>query len=199
MQGYADREPPKARISRIAAYVAAPPQLAASIQSSLSTQARSRGITAEDALSILPPTRNYTNAEIQKILQSSGIDSVLIIKVGDTGIMRQYAGTYFEAQSTGDVSLIGTATRFGNTSDISLNGTSTLTTTGTSTPIYRYSRRTAFSAHLLEASSGRTLWVGNGQVNAGGLLFVGDGASASNSISAIFDDLSKKGLIGGST
>lgn len=199
MQGYADREPPKKAISHIVAYVAAPTSLAASIHASINSEAKSRGVIAEDALLILPPTRNYTNAEIQKALQSSGVDGVLIIKVGDTGIMSQYAGTYFQSQTSGNTSLNGTMTTFGNTSNISMGGTSTQTTTGMSTPVYRYKRQTAFNAQLVEASSGRTLWVGNGQVNAGGLLFVGDGASASNSISAIFDDLNKKGLIGGST
>ena len=42
----------------------------------------------------------------------------------------------------------------------------------------------------------RHLWVGNGQVNAGGLLFVGDGSSASTSVAAIFEDLQQKGIIG---
>jgi hypothetical protein len=116
MQGYADREPPKAPISRIVPYVAAPSQLAASLQSSITSEGKSRGVSAEDALTILPPTRNYTNAEIQKVFQSSGVDAVLIIKVGDTGVMRQYAGTYFQSQSSGSVSVDGTAMRVGNTS-----------------------------------------------------------------------------------
>jgi hypothetical protein len=58
-----------------------------------------------------------------------------------------------------------------------------------------YRRQTHFTARLVEASSGRNLWVGKGQVNAGGLLFVGDGASAFSSASAIFDDLQNKGVI----
>jgi hypothetical protein len=206
MQGYADREPPKNAIGHIVAYVAAPTSLATSIHSSIISEAKSRGVIAEDALTILPPTRNYTNAEIQKTLQSSGADGVLIVKVGDSGIMSQYAGTYFQSQTFGTTSINGTMNTFngtmntfGNTSNISLGGTSIQTTSGMSAPIYRYKRQTAFTARLIEASSGRTLWVGNGQVSAGGLLFAGDGANASNSISAIFDDLSKKGLIGGST
>jgi hypothetical protein len=154
-------------------------------------------VLAEDALLILPPRRNYTTAEIQKALKSSGVDGVLVIKVGDSGIMSQYGGTYFQSQTNGNTSIDGTMTTYGNTSNIFLAGTSTQTTTGVSTPVYRDKRQTAFTAQLLEASSGRTLWVGNGQVNAGGLLFVGDGASASNSISAIFNDLTKKGLIAG--
>jgi hypothetical protein len=69
------------------------------------------------------------------------------------------------------------------------------TVTTTATPTYRYSRQTSFNAKLLDSVSSRNLWVGNGQVNAGGLLFVGDGASASSSVSAIFDDLQSKGII----
>ena len=73
---------------------------------------------------------------------------------------------------------------------------------GSTTPTFRYSRRTEFSARLLEPKSARNLWVGNGEVNAGGgkgligRLIVADGVSSSNSIGAIFDDLQKKGLIG---
>ena len=73
---------------------------------------------------------------------------------------------------------------------------------GSATPTYRYSRQTAFSARLIDPKSTRNLWIGNGQVNAGGgkgligRLIVSDGVSSSNSISAIFEDLQKKGLIG---
>ena len=57
----------------------------------------------------------------------------------------------------------------------------------------------AFTARLLEPATARNLWVGNGQVNAGGLLFVGDRTSASSSVAAIFDDLHQKGAIGPSS
>jgi hypothetical protein len=69
------------------------------------------------------------------------------------------------------------------------------TGTTTATPTYRYSRQTSFNAKLLDPVSSRNLWVGNGQVNAGGLLFVGDGASASSSVASTFDDLKNKGII----
>src|SRR5206468_8408322 len=77
-----------------------------------------------------------------------------------------------------------------------VNGASSGTMVATATPVYHYKRQTAFTARLLEANTGRNLWVGNGQVNAGGLLFVGDGANASSSVAAIFDDLQRKGIIG---
>jgi ABC-type sugar transport system substrate-binding protein len=92
MQGYADRELPKKSIGHIVAYVAAPPALAASIQSSIVSEAKSHGVFAEDALTILPPTRTYTNSEIQKALQASGVDGVLIVKTATPALCANTQG-----------------------------------------------------------------------------------------------------------
>lgn len=186
-------------MSRLISYVAGPQPLAGSIQTQVAEEAHKRGIVADDALALFPPTRVYTNAEIQKGLGSSGVDGVLIITVGDSGVSQQYAGTVFSGQYNGSSVTNGTINRFGNVSTVSLNGTSSGTMTATATPIYRYRRQTAFNARLIEASTGRNLWVGTGQVRAGGLLFVGDGANASSSVAAIFDDLQQKGVIGPSS
>ena len=194
MQGYADRQLPARPVSHIVAYVAGPPALVSSIQRSVAEEAHKRGVTADDALNLLPPTRTYSSAEVQKVLAANGTDGVLIINVGDTGVQQQYAGTIFSGQYQGSSDATGTVNTFGNVSTISMSGTSSGTMTATATPIYRYRRQTNFNARLLEASTGRTLWVGNGQVNAGGLLFVGDGASSSSSVAAIFDDLQAKGI-----
>jgi len=122
-----------------------------------------------------------------------------VINVGDTGVLQQYAGTILSGQYSGSSSASGTMNTFGNVSNVSLNGTSSGTMVATATPVYRYRRQTSFTARLLEPATGRNLWVGNGQVNSGGLLFVGDGANASSSVAAIFDDLQRKGVIGPST
>jgi hypothetical protein len=199
MQGYADRQLPAKPVSRIIAYVAGPGPLVASIQGSVSDEAKKRGLVAEDALLLFPPTRIYANAEIQQSLAGDGIDGVLVINVGDTGVLQQYAGTILSGQYSGSSSASGTMNTFGNVSNVSLNGTSSGTMVATATPVYRYRRQTSFTARLLEPATGRNLWVGNGQVNSGGLLFVGDGANASSSVAAIFDDLQRKGVIGPST
>jgi hypothetical protein len=196
MQGYADRQLPAKPVSRMVAYVAGPSALVSSIQASVSEQARKRGLVAEDALLLFPPTRTYTNAEVQKGLTSDGIDGVLVINVGDTGVLQQYAGTILSGQYSGSSTANGTINTVGNVSTVSLNGTSSGTMMAAATPVYRYRRQTTFTARLLEPTTARNLWVGNGQVNAGGLLFVGEGASASSSVDAIFDDLQKKGIIG---
>jgi hypothetical protein len=199
MQGYADRQLPARPVSRIVAYVAGPNALVSSIQRSVAEEARKRGIAADDALNLFPPTRTYSNAEVQQGLTANGIDGVLVINVGDTGVQQQYAGTILSGQYQGSSNASGTVNTFGNNSTVSMSGTSSGTMTATATPIYRYRRQTNFNARLLEASTGRNLWVGNGQVSAGGLLFVGDGASSSSSVAAIFDDLQAKGIIGPSS
>jgi hypothetical protein len=200
MQGYADRQLPARPVSRIVAYVAGPnPPLVSSIQRSIAEEAHKRGISAEDALNLFPPTRTYSNAELQRGLAANGIDGVLVINVGDTGVQQQYAGTILSGQYQGSSSASGTANTFGNVSTVAVSGTSSGTMTATATPIYHYRRQTNFNARLLEPSTGRNLWVGNGQVNAGGLLFVGDGVSSSSSVAAVFDDLQAKGILGPST
>lgn len=156
-------------------------------------------LAADDALNLFPPTRTYSNAEVQQGLTANGIDGVLVINVGDTGVQQQYAGTILSGQYQGSSNASGTVNTFGNASTVSMSGTSSGTMTATATPIYRYRRQTNFNARLFEASTGRHLWVGNGQVNAGGLLFVGEGASSSSSVAAIFEDLQAKGIIGPSS
>ncbi len=199
MQGYADRELPAKPVSRIIAYIAGPSPLVSSIQASVSEEANKRGLVAEDALQLFPPTRTYTNAEIRQGLASNGIDGVLVINVGDTGVLQQYAGTILSGQYSGSSSASGTINNFGNFSTVSLNGASSGTMTATATPVYRYRRQTTFTARLIEPTTARNLWVGNGQVSAGGLLFVGDGANGSSSVAAIFGDLQQKGIIGPSS
>jgi hypothetical protein len=66
MQGYADRQLPATPIQHIAAYVAAPTTLATSMQASIGEQARKHAMLAEDALTILPPTRRHTDAEVRQ-------------------------------------------------------------------------------------------------------------------------------------
>jgi hypothetical protein len=199
MQGYADRQLPEKPVSKIVAYVAGPGPIVSNMQASIAEEARKRGVVAQDALLLFPPTRTYTNAEVRQGLASEGIDGVLVVNVGDTGVLQQYAGTILTGQYSGSSSAGGTINSFGNVSTASLNGTSSGTMTATSTPIYHYKRQTSFTARLLEPTTGRNLWVGNGEVNAKGLIFVGNGASASSSVGAIFDDLQQKGVIGRSS
>jgi hypothetical protein len=187
MQGYADLQPPAHSIQRIAAI--APPALI----SALSSEASRRGVVLEDANVILPPTRQYNEAEVRQAMVAHGIDGVLVVNVtGDSGVQQQYAGTIANTSYSGTSS--GSAMVVGNS--IYGTGMSSGSATTVATPMYRYNRVVAFQARLSDPQTSRKFWVGSGQVQSGGALFVGDSASASNAAATIFNDLQAKNLIG---
>ena len=197
MQGYADKSLPKQSIRHIAVLVSAAGPLATSMEESAATEGKKHGVAVEDAFTLFPPTRTYSNAEVRQGLLTQGLDGVLLINVGDSGVVKEYAGTVFSGTYSGATSLNGNATQFGNLANLSLTGSSNGSMTASSTPTYRYSRQTASTARLIEPATGRNLWVGRGQVSAGGALFVGNGMSAGSAMSAIFDDLQQKTIIAG--
>jgi len=178
---------PSHPVSHVAVLIIAPPPLSESFQTNLAIEAAKRGVTLEDASAIFPPTRQYSDAEIKQDLKARGVDGLLVVNVGDSGVVREYAGTMFSGNYSGSA----TVNTFGNMSNVSYGGTSF----GVATPIFHQSRETSFNARLVEPSSGRNLWVGSGQVSAGGVLFVGNGTSASNAAASIFNDLQSKAII----
>jgi hypothetical protein len=142
------------------------------------------GALVRQRVESFPPTRQYSDAEIKRDLAAQGVGAVLVVTVGDSGVVREYAGTVFSG------SYSGTATA--NFGGVTYGGTST----GIASPAYRFRRQTDFNARLIEASSGRSLWVGTGQVSAGGALFVGNDTSAANAAASIFADMQAKGVVG---
>jgi hypothetical protein len=189
MQGYADLQPPAHPIQHIAAI--APPALIPA----LANEASKRGVAFEDANVILPPTRQYNETEIRQAMAAHGIDGVLVVNVtGDTGVQERYAGTIANTSYTGTST--GNATVMGNM--IYGTGVSSGTATTTSTPIYHYRRAVGFEARLSDPQTSRKFWVGSGQTQSGGSLFVGDAVNAANAASSIFNDLQTKDLIGSS-
>jgi hypothetical protein len=187
MQGYADLQPPAHPIQHIAAI--APPALIPA----LAKEASRRSVLLEDANVILPPTRQYNEAEIRQAMAAHGIDGVLVVNVtGDTGVQQRYAGTITNTDYSSTSS--GSAMMMGNMiygSDMT-SGTATTI----ATPIYHHSRAVAFEARLSDPQTSRKFWVGGGQTKSGGALFMGDATTAADAASAIFNDLHAKGLVG---
>jgi hypothetical protein len=92
------------------------------MQEGVAEQARRHAVLAEDALTILPPTRRYTDAEVRKALAERGVDGVLLITVADTGVVSQYAGTIFQASCSGTTAATGTVMPMGNGATVKMNG-----------------------------------------------------------------------------
>jgi len=195
MEGYADKVLPTNPIRQVAAFVNAPLSFSQPMQARLAAEGEKSQVVVEDALSIFPPTRTYSNNEVTKQLKENGVDAVLVLNVGDSGVVEQYAGTILSGNYTGTSNGVGSINTFGNAATLTYNGTSAGTYSGYSAPIYRPKRQTSFNAKLIEPQTGRTLWVGNGEIDASGKLFVGVETSASKAAESIFADWRQKGII----
>jgi len=136
LQGYADRELPVQPVTHVAALVSAPLPLSESLQANIAEQVAKIGIVVDDARTILQPTRQYTDAEIKRDLVAQGVGAVLVVTVGDSSVVRKYAGTVFSGSYSGT-----TTANFGG---VTYGGTST----GVASPAYRFRRQTDFSARL---------------------------------------------------
>ena len=170
--GVADRMLPPRQLNRIVAYVAGPAAVAANLQTTISGEARRRGLVADNALALFPPTRSYTDADIRQALAARGVDGVLIINVGEASVPRQYAGTILQGQSTVPSASAAAAS--------SVNG---------------YPRATTFTARLIEPATARNLWDGFGHVETSGVFTADDGSGAASAVAAIFEELQQKGIV----
>lgn len=160
-------------VSRIAAYVAGPDKLVASFQADIAVEAGRRGLATENASVLFPPTHAYADAEIRQSLAARAIDSLMIIKIGDAGAPRQYAGTILQER--------GGSSGPAAAAVASVNGDP---------------RPTTYSYRLVDAATGRKLWSGDGQIASGAISLLASGNTVEDSVSALFDELEEKGVIG---
>jgi hypothetical protein len=163
---------PPRQVNRIVSYVSGPAPLASNVQVSISREARRRGLAADNALALFPPTRSYTDADILQVLAARGADGVLIINVGEAGVPRQYAGTMFQGRSAASSAAAAAVA--------SVNGNP---------------RPTTFTARLIEPATARHLWDGSGHVDTGGVLYADDDSGAEEAVAAIFEELQQKGIV----
>jgi len=93
IEGYADRELRSRALTHIVTYVSASTSISNETQASLTAQAARHGVTHDNAFYIFPPTHSYSEQEIKRELASRGVDGVLLVRVGDTRVTKEYAGT----------------------------------------------------------------------------------------------------------
>lgn len=173
VQGEASPQLPPRPVRAIGAYVSGPKSLAASFQANIAVEATRHGLASDNIAVLFPPTRAYADAEIRQSLAARGIDSVMIIRIGDAPLQRQYAGTILQERFTASGGPTAAAVA-------AVNGNPTPTT---------------FSARLVDAASGRKLWDGDGQIALGAYSLFANGTTVEDAVAALFDDLQEKGMI----
>jgi|GEM_PF-5493122 hypothetical protein len=93
IESYADREFKSRALTHIVAYISGPTSISNETSASLTAQAAKHGVTLDNAFYIFPPTHSYSEQVIKRELASRGVDGVLIVKVGNTRVIKEYAGT----------------------------------------------------------------------------------------------------------
>lgn len=119
------------------------------IESRMVEEFRDKGIFALEGMNLFPPTRDLTDEQKVDLLLQNGIDSYLVIGVGETGTQQVYIPqTGSSTKKEGNVSV------YGNTA--TYREKSTTTTYGG----YTVSKPWAnFDAKLFDVSNGQNAWV----------------------------------------
>lgn len=131
---------------------------------------------------ILPPTRQYTEIELKKILAKNSIDSVLILTVTDSGYKTSKYTTYQPYQTQGNISQTGT-------NQYQYQST---TSGGPRTETYN-KPYLSVKTEIVDPVNGKTKWVATS--NSRGNAFVGVNFILNDYIDAIAQKISEDGLI----
>lgn len=124
---------------------------------------------------LFPPTRDWSQEQINDICQKEGVDSSLVISSGERSESIRQIGT----QSFGSANYSG--------SNSSVNGSAS------TVKVNKAKSVAEFSAVLIEQSSGRKVWYADITVKAGGTLFVGAEKDARAAVDAVVEYLGKDG------
>src|SRR5947207_11156711 len=93
IEGSADREIRSRAVTHLVTYISGPISISNETQASLTAQAAKHGVILDSVFYLFPPTHSYSQQEIKRELASRGVDGVLLIKVGNTRVIKEYAGT----------------------------------------------------------------------------------------------------------
>jgi hypothetical protein len=145
--------------------------------------------------SVLPPTRQYTGADVAKYLEDSGAEAVLIIALVADRSNTQYFGTFTASMASASATSSGTINFYGN--NAFWNGTTNGSASGQSVsmPVYGYSRVAFGQLGLFDRLTGNIAWIGEIRVEGQGALNTTDDAFINSATSKIATELKTSGLV----
>lgn len=125
----------------------------ANAENSFVAALQARGAQAMPAMTVLPPTRDYSNEDINAALQASGANGVLFVTLTDASVFSTYVPGSTTTTGTG----YGTATSHGGTTTGTVNWTAT---TRQNPGYYINKPRVRFEVRLVDVATGSTAWLG---------------------------------------
>lgn len=125
----------------------------ASAENSFVAALQAQGAQAVPAMMVLPPTRDYSNEEINAALDAADVQGVLFVTLTDATVSSAYVPGSTTTTGTG----YGTATSYGTTTTGNVNWT---TTTRQNPGYYIKKPRVRFEVRLIDHATGGTAWLG---------------------------------------
>ena len=129
-------------------------------------------VTKDD---LFPPTREYSEPQIFKIVEQNNIDGWLIVGIGSGTANSQYMGTQ----------TFGSATVYGNSISGSAN----------SMAMYSFSRQQGYSITMFDMESKHKAFIMDASTSASGLANISNSVFAESLANKIIDEMSAAGFI----
>lgn len=152
------------------------------IEERLTKEFAKKGVDTVPSRKLFPPTREFTTEERIKVLESQGVDSALVVTIGESASQVMAIAT----QTRGTAQMNAKPTYGGGYS-------ATGTMNSTSQNIYSAKSKAEFSAVLFDAAKNRTVWYADVQVKAAGTLFVSEKGDAKGLVGAVIEGLEDDG------
>jgi len=152
------------------------------IEERLTKEFEKKGVEAIPNRKLFPPTREFSTEERMKVLEAQGVDSALVVTIGESASQVMAIAT----QTRGTAQMNAKPTSGGGYS-------ATGTMNSTSQNIYSAKSKAEFSAVLFDAAKNRTAWYADVQVKAKGTLFVGEKGDAKGLVGAVIEGLEDDG------
>jgi hypothetical protein len=123
---------------------------------------------------VLPPTRNYSNAEASEYLGIAKVDGILIIVLGDDQSASRYLGSIASTSASSSGTQSGSANVYGNSAVWNASSQGTASAQSVATPVYGYSRTAHAAVALFERATGAVVWRGEMKVSGQGEVNISD-------------------------
>lgn len=154
------------------------------IEERLSKSLGKKGVTVVSNRKVFPPTRDYTSEDRAKVFEAEGIDSALVVTVGESSSSVMAVAT----QTHGTTQMNASPTSYGGFN-------ATANTKSMSNNIYAAKSKAEFSAVLFDVGQNRVAWYADVQVKAKGTAFVSEKGDAKGLVGAVVDGLEDDGHV----
>ena len=176
VRSFSDNKYKATQITNLAIMTNAPQAgVANATESSLLETLQKNNVTPIAMSTILPPTRAYTDDEVNEILNSNNLEMILLVNINPS---QESATTYgYNSYSRGTY---GYGNYSGNTNSYAMMA---------------FNRNTMANSKVILASTGETIWTADIELKAGGKFFTSDSATGSHLAENIVNTLIKDGHI----